>query len=399
MKCGEFDPKLTSIQSNFQLNLPAHFPRPKPIEDNLISKEKITLGRHLFYDKRLSFDKSSSCATCHQQKLAFTDGKKNSTGVTGDSTIRNSMAIINLAYTPVYTWNNNLIKKLRFQSLIPLFSEEPIELGLVGREKILINELSFDSLYKNLFKKAYPDQAKPINLDNITKALESFQRSIISSNSPYDQFLSGNKEAISEKAKKGADLFLSEKTECFHCHGGFNFTQTVDFLGLTNANIEYHNTGLYNIGKENNYPQDNIGLKEITLQDSDMGKFKAPTLRNIALTYPYMHDGSIHCNNDKKHNHKECSEQALTRVLQHYAEGGRNCIDKECTSKDKNNPRTSGFISGFSLSQKEIEEMLAFLNSLTDCSFIKEEKYSNPWPPGHFNYSETKIQIEDYPCR
>jgi cytochrome c peroxidase len=383
--CTNYNPSATQIEQAYQQNIPLHFPKPRVAADNILTSEKVRLGQHLFYDKRLSFNQTQSCASCHLIDRAFTDGKKTSQGSTGDFTPRNAPSTVNLAYTPVLTWANPLIKTLRFQALLPMFGTDPVELGMVDKEDLMLLRIASDEKYQSMFKLAFVEEAEPIQLATITKALEAFQKSIISGNSDYDKYVQGDEGAISDSAKRGLDQFLQEKMECFHCHGGFNFTLTEDFAGKVAPTVKFHNTGLYNIGSENRYTAVNPGLEEITLKSSDNGKFRAPTLRNIALTYPYMHDGSIACDSGLESDITACARNALGKVVDHYANGGRNCTDKDCTAQDNNNPRVSSFVPGFSYFSTERNDMIDFLMSLTDCSMLTNENYQNPWPVGALN--------------
>ena len=273
--------------------LPQGFPVPLVPEDNPMSAEKVELGRHLFYDTKMSIDGTFSCASCHEQKKAFTDGLAQAVGVTGELHPRSSMSLANVGYNSVFAWANPTLFSLEKQALIPMFGETPVELGLVGKEEELLQAFRDDPLYQQLFGQAYPNEEDPFTLVNLTFALASFQRILISGNSAYDRFNYGGSNALSNSAKRGVQLFFSERLECFHCHGGFNFSQSTTHQGKAFTEVEFHNTGLYNIGGDGDYPADNTGINEITLKPKDMGKFRAPTLRNVALTAPYMHDGSI----------------------------------------------------------------------------------------------------------
>ena len=142
-------------------------------------------------------------------------------------------------------------------------------------------------------RRRFPGQADPFSIDAITKALATFQRTIISGNAPYDRYLAGDRGAISESAVRGEALFFSERLECHHCHSSFNLSGSVQYVGKEFRDQEFFNNGLYNIGGTGAYPDNNRGIFTFTLKPEDMGRFKAPTLRNIAVTAPYMHDGSI----------------------------------------------------------------------------------------------------------
>jgi cytochrome c peroxidase len=349
---------------SYQWNLPSRLPKPVVPADNPITAEKVELGRHLFYEKRLSITGRHSCASCHEQKRAFTDGKLVGVGATGEKHPRNSMSLANVAYNSVLTWANPLMQRLESQALVPLFGEHPIELGMVGKEDQILATLRQDPTYQKLFAAAFGKKDSAINISNLMKALASFQRSLISFDSPYDRYrFGGNKTAISDSAKRGERLFHSERFECFHCHGGFNFSDSTKHDRLAFNEIAFHNTGLYNIDGRGAFPPQNTGVYEITKQSSDMGRFKAPTLRNIELTAPYMHDGSI---------------TTLEEAIEHYRVGGRTIRTGEFAGVGRNNPFKSHFISGFELTETEKQDLLAFLRSLTDETFTHNPAFSDP---------------------
>lgn len=350
--------------AEYDWHLPAWVPKPVVPDDNPISTAKVELGRHLFYEKRLSITGNYSCASCHKQALAFTDAKPVGIGSTDEPHPRNSMSLANVAYNSVLTWANPLQTNLETQVLVPLFGEHPIEMGMAGREEEILNFLANDADYKQMFAAAFQDEPSPINLSNLAKAIASFERSLISFNSPYDRYrYGGEAKAISEAAKRGERLFTSERLECFHCHGGINFSDSIKHERLAFSEIAFHNTGLYNLDARGSYPPDNTGVYEITNEPNDMGRFKAPTLRNIALTAPYMHDGSI---------------ATLEEVIAHYQAGGRTIEEGKWAGIGKNNPHKSGFIKGFQLTTQEKNDLLAFLRSLTDEEFITNSAFSDP---------------------
>ena len=350
---------------DWKWELPAGFPTPRVPADNPMSAAKVELGRHLFYDTRLSVDGTFSCATCHDQAVAFTDRKARGVGVTGEIHPRGSMSLVNIAYSPVLTWANPSVRSLEAQALVPMFGEHPIELGLSGLEAKLLDSIKAERRYAPLFAAAYPGDAAPLSLGNITKAIATFERTLISGRSPYDRYAQDKvKDAISPSAIRGETIFFSEDAECFHCHGGFNFTETVDFAGKGFLEIQFHNTGLYNVGGEGAYPANNPGVFEITNDPEDMGKFKAPTLRNIAVTEPYMHDGSI---------------PDLDGVLDHYTAGGRTITAGPNAGIGLTNPFKSSFVKPFTLTAEGRQDLLAFLRSLTDEEFLKNPRFSNPW--------------------
>ena len=345
------------VTTEYNWNLPEWTPKPVIPEDNPISAEKVELGRHLFFDRRLSVTGDYACATCHKQSLAFTDGKPVAIGATGEKHPRNSMSLTNIAYNPVLTWGNPLMKRLETQALVPMFGEHPVEMGMAGKEREIIESMQNDAEYNQMFAAAFKEE-NPINISNITKALASFERSLVSFNSSYDRYrYQGDNNAISAAAKRGEKLFHSERLECFHCHGGINFSDSIVHERLAFTEIAFHNTGLYNVDGKGSYPPDNTGVYEITHELEDMGHFKAPTLRNIALTAPYMHDGSI---------------ATLEEAIEHYEVGGRAIAQGK-------NPYKSGFIKGFQLTESEKQDLLAFLRSLTDEEFINNPEFSDPF--------------------
>lgn len=345
--------------------LPAGLPQPRIPEDNPVTEEKVTLGKRLFYDKRLSANQTMSCASCHQQDKAFTDGLVTATGSTGDVLARNSMSLTNVVYNSRLNWANPMIKTLHSQALIPMFGESPVELGWSGHEQQILDSLRADPIYRDLFAKAFPNEAEPITDSHVAKAVAAFGSALISGNSAFDKSLyQKDNNAMSESAKRGRDLFFSERLECFHCHGGFNFSQSTNHEGKIFDEIEYHNNGLYNIDGTGSYPLNNRGLWESTLKAEDMGRFRAPTLRNIELTAPYMHDGSI---------------ATLEGVIDHYARGGRKIESGEYAGDGARNPYKSELINGFILTAQEKTDLLNFLKSLTDWEFVCDTRFSDPF--------------------
>jgi cytochrome c peroxidase len=366
----------------YEWNLPPGFPYPNVPADNPMTKEKVELGRYLFYDKRLSFNQTQSCATCHQQAKAFTDGRAQGVGSTGELHPRGPMSLVNVAYSPVLTWANPLVRTLEKQAQVPLFGDDPIELGMTGKEDVLVERLKSDERYSKLFAAAFPAEAEPISLRTVTQAIASFERTILSGDSPYDRYRNGDdSNAISESAKRGEALFFSERLECFHCHGGFNFTGSVDYLDKGFAEVEFHNTGLYNLKGQLSYPAPNLGLYNFTHQDEDVGKFKAPTLRNIALTAPYMHDGSV---------------ATLEDAIDHYSAGGRTVATGPNAGVGADNPNKSEFVKHFDLTAGERNDVLEFLKSLTDTTVLVDPALSDPFAPAN---TRSSVALPHYVLR
>jgi cytochrome c peroxidase len=390
-----------AAETPYVLDLPRGFPPPEIPADNPLTWEKVELGRLLFYDTRLSGNQTFACATCHRQELAFTDGLTNAVGSTGEIHPRGSMSLANVAYAGTLAWANPLLLSLEQQALIPMFGENPIELGLTGQEQVLFDRLRADARYRRLFAEAFPGVADPFTLGTITKALASFQRTLISGNSPYDRYALGfDDDAISAAAKRGEALFFDAEygsgtlRECSHCHGGFNFTASVDHANVI-AERPMHNNGLYNLrcadlglpdielpqcettpparqcdgtGPQamGCYPPDNTGAFSVSGNTSDMGKFKAPTLRNIAVTGPYMHDGSI---------------ATLDEVLDHYSAGGRTISDGPYAGVGAESPARGQFILHFNLTERQRGDLLAFLEALTDEEFLTNPRLADPFRP------------------
>ena len=348
----------------YDWDIPENLPAPAVPADNPMSAEKVELGRWLFYDARMSINGSMSCATCHIQALAFTDGKPRSVGATGDIHPRGSMTLVNAAYASRLTWANHLLDRLEDQALTPMFGDDPIEMGMGGREDQIVELLREDPRYVELVPNAFPEEPDPYSIVSVVRALAAFVRSIVSYESPYDRYLRGDGAAISDPAIRGMDLFFSERFECFHCHGGFNFTDSTTHVNSRVERVGYHNTGLYNLDGNGLYPIDNTGLYDMTGNRRDMGRFKAPTLRNIAVTSPYMHDGSA---------------ATLDDAIDHYARGGRLIEDGPDAGDGRRNPYKSEFIRGFELTQAEREDLLAFLASLTDERVLNDPRWSDPF--------------------
>ncbi|PSN19862.1 di-heme enzyme [filamentous cyanobacterium CCP5] len=344
---------------------PSWAPKPVVPDTNPMSAAKVELGRHLFYEKRLSVNGQQSCGSCHLQSLAFTDGKQVSEGTTGEAHPRSAMSLANVGYSSVLTWANPLMRHLEQQMLTPLFGEEPVELGMAGKESQILAMLRQDDNYAQMFATAFADSDEPISIRHLTFAIAAFERSLISLDSSYDSYrYGGDPNAISAAAKRGERLFHSEALECFHCHGGLIFSDSVRHDRLAFTEAAFHNTGLYNVDGEGAYPPNNTGVYEITHDPRDMGRFKAPSLRNIALTAPYMHDGSV---------------ATLEAAIAHYSAGGRTLNTGPYAGIGSLNPLKSPFIKGFELSEQEKQDLIAFLNSLTDQTFIHNPTFSNPF--------------------
>jgi len=345
--------------ARFQWNKPAWAPTPAVPADNPMSPAKVRLGRRLFYEKRLSVNGSMSCATCHQQAHGFTDGQRTHLGATGEPGIRSVMTLTNVAYLPSYTWANPLITSLEKQMLLPLFSDHPLEMAMAGHEAELAAHVAADPEYVREFAQVFPQDNPPVDVPHITKAIAAFERTLLSFDSPYDRYKHGDANAISAAAKRGEALFFGERLECYHCHDGVNFTDNYTAQGLAFPETGFHNTGLYNEDSHGAYKPWDHGLRDVTSHAEDEGAFRTPTLRNIAVTAPYMHDGSL---------------PTLEAVIQqHYAVKGHAALTSHSP-----NPLRSEFIEGFSISESEVKDLIAFLNSLTDQNFLTNPEFGDP---------------------
>jgi cytochrome c peroxidase len=360
-----------------------------------MSAERVELGRHLFYDTRLSVNGTKACASCHLQELAFTDGRAHPLGAMGEPHPRSAMSLINAAYRDALTWANPTLRELENQVLVPMFGTHPIELGLLDHQEDVYRELAKDPVYRRLFAAAFPgteapgtpppvaapDAAQPraaaphakasrttaawITTPNVAAALAAFVRSIVSFRSPFDRYrFGGDMQALTPAARRGMQLFFSSRARCGGCHMAQNVTvdlglnldggsKTASSPAADPAVFMFHNTGLYDLPAPFFYPADNMGLYAVTGDLKDVGKFRVPTLRNIAVTAPYMHDGSI---------------PTLDKVLEHYTAGGR-----------APNPLLSESIHPLDLTADERRDVIAFLESLTDAEALVDPRWSDPW--------------------
>ena len=297
------------------ITIPKGFPIPEIPEDNKLNKERIHLGKKLFFDKILSRDSSISCASCHKPKYAFTDGLKKAVGIKNRSVTRNTPTLTNIVYNKNFL-RDGVNPSLEAQVLVPIHEKNEFDFHIL----LVAERLKKKPEYLDLFEKAYGGIPTP---KLITKAIACYERTLISGNSRYDQYVYQNKNhVLSSSEKKGMDLF--NKLYCVSCHSGFNF-----------SNGEILNNGLYE-------KYEDVGKMRVSLNEIDNGCFKVPTLRNIALTAPYMHDGSL---------------QTLEEVIDHYMKGGNE------------HPNKHPFIKPFMLSKSDRKNLVSFLRSLTDSSF------------------------------
>lgn len=345
-------------------NLPTHVPEPRVPADNPMSAVKVELGRKLFYDTRLSGNGTMSCASCHHQSRAFTDGRSLSVGSTGERTHRNALGLANSAWHATYNWANPALVSLEQQMEIPLFGDDPIEMGVndANRQQVL-DRFRNDPIYPPLFRQSFPDDDEPLNMATVIKAIAAFQRSMVSVDSRYDRYLQG-KETLSASEERGMVLFFGEKAECHHCHGSFNFNDQVVHKKSRLVETLFHNNGLYNVDGKGGYPYPNRGVFESTAKPEDMGAFRAPSLRNVEATAPYMHDGSV---------------ATLEEVIEQYSQGGKVTTSGPNQGDGRLNPHKSGLISRIDFTEEEKADLLNFLKTLTDEGFLNDPKFSDPW--------------------
>ncbi|WP_422361847.1 cytochrome-c peroxidase [Reichenbachiella sp.] len=332
---------------------PTHFGDKYEIpEDNPFTEEGIELGRHLFYEKQLSRNGQVSCGSCHQQSKAFTDGVKFSMGVDRKLTSRSSMSLVNLLWQSKFFWDGRA-SSLEEQSLEPI--QDHIEMDLSLTEAV--ERLSNSDSYRQQFQQAF--ETEEITSDLIAKALSQFMRTLVSSNSRYDQYLLGE-EVFTDQEKLGMDLFFTHPEPTIGLRGGNCGDCHLSILtsGDRNGYRGFHNNGID--AKEN---LEN-GLVNITGEATDKGKFKAPSLRNIALTAPYMHDGRF---------------ATLEDVLGHYNENIQTSATLDVLITDATNNAENVLPVKLGLTETEKEAIIAFLHTLTDETFITDEAFSNPF--------------------
>ena len=359
----------------YDWRLPPGVSPPRLPLDAPMTPERVELGRHLFYDTRLSGNGTQSCATCHIQALAFTDGRARGLGSTGERHPRSAMSLVNVAYRDALTWANPTLRSLEEQALVPMLGTDPVELGLSGHEPRVYAALAASPVYQRLFAAAFPppapadaheDGIEPlVTTRNVALALAAFQRSIVSFRSPYDRYrFHGDEAALTPAARRGMALFFSRRARCGGCHLGHTVSTEIglNLDGGSKASTSplsdppvflFHNTGLYDLPGRMPYPADNTGKYAHTGKLEDAGRFRIPTLRNVAVTAPYMHDGSI---------------AALGEVLDHYVAGGR-----------APNPQQSESIQPLTLRDDERRDLIAFLQSLTDEALLRDPRWSDPW--------------------
>lgn len=297
-----------------------------PIITPQAEKAKIELGRRLFYDADLSINGTMSCATCHEQRRAFTDGNNAHPGALGDPGKRNIPGLANVGMYKNLTWAHNHLSGLAEQALAPIRGTDPIEMGMNGYEGEIAKRLGQNECYQKLFSLAFSDQKASITLNTVTQALESFEKTLISNNSLYDQSMKTKQPLLSKEAREGKKLFFGA-AKCNTCHSAPLFSDD-DF---------------HNVQPKNQIPnplfKDN-GLSDVTGNMKDKNVFRTPSLRNAALTAPYWHDGSAKTLKDA--------------ILKHDLKINQN------------------------LSAQDIQKIIAFIDTLSDNQFITDPNFSKP---------------------
>ena len=295
--------------------IPSHFPAYVEPEDNPLNEAKWELGRHLFFDTRLSLDGNVSCASCHDPNKAFSDTVATSVGSEGALGFRNAPALANLAWQPRFHREGG-VPSLEAQVLAPV--QEPLEFNRDLND--LVEELRLDSRYEAWAQEGF---GRSFDAFVMTRALAAFERTLVASDSPYDRGLLGDNGAMNAAALRGMTLF--DDLECSSCHEG---VLTSDFLT--------HNNGLY-------LDYADPGAYRLTFDSADFGAFKTPSLRNLAWTAPYMFDGSLN---------------SLEEVVEHYVTGGAGHPNQDPRGRER------------SVTKQDRDDLIAFLEALNDTSYV-----------------------------
>ncbi len=303
----------------YELEIPLGFPAFSIEEDKPITNLRVELGRMLFFDPVLSRDSSISCASCHQPQHFFTDGLAISKGIEDREGFRNTPSLANLIYSPVI-FSDGGTDNLELQVLAPIEDHNEMDFNIVDAA----NRIANIDKYRELSLCAFDRKPDPFV---ITRSIAAFEKTLLSGNSPYDQYeFQGNLNALSEEEIRGKELFFSDKAKCTSCHSGHLF-----------SNFSFENIGLYQ-------EYEDIGRARITFLFSDEGKFKVPSLRNVAATPPYMHDGS---------------KASLAEVIEHYSTGGAG------------HPFQSTLVNPLNLTDQEKSDLEVFLKALTDSTWVE----------------------------
>lgn len=344
------------------LDLPPHFPDfPHPVP----TQAQAELGRLLFHDFRLAVDDARSCGICHEGKKGYTDGFVTAVGALGDAHSRNTLSLLNLAWRGPLTWVDPALTDLTDQLQTPLFGTHPVEMG--SDPALLPGRLASIAVYPPAFAAAWPGEPAPITMENIEAAIVAYESLIIAGDTPYDRFLQGDADALSPEAEAGRALFFSTRTGCGGCHGGLFFDLPAEPDGTPLADTpEYLNTGMYNIDGAGGLPPVETGLYARTGDPDDMGRFRTPSLRGVAETGPWGHDGSF---------------GSLGDIIDAYARGGRLLVGGPWPGDGALSPVKDPRIAGFELSEEERAQLIAFLEALSDPEANARPFLQTPWCP------------------
>jgi cytochrome c peroxidase len=356
-------PAPAPVLPEYKWSLPAGWTAPAVPADNPMSAEKVELGRRLFYDTRLSGDGRTSCAFCHRQNFGFGDGQVTPFGGAGDRLARNSQPLANVGWLSSLTWWDSTVTTLEKQMEAPLFATMPVEMGVNDLNRpFVLARFENDPDYRTRFAAAFATDAAPLSWTNLIRAIAAFQRSLVSADSRHDRAARGEAVLSAEEAR-GRDLFFSDRARCSACHGGNTFAEPGRYRGTPVAST-FHNIGLYDVDGAGAYPSTTRGLFDRTGVASDMGRFRTPSLRNVEVTQPYMHDGSV---------------ATLAEVIEIKAAGGRWDPTRPQDGDGRANPYKSPLMTPLDLTNSEKADLLAFLRTLTDQAFLTNPAFSNPF--------------------
>jgi cytochrome c peroxidase len=322
-------PGATAPTPAYVWRLPRGFPLPYVPPDNPMSVAKVELGRRLFFDTRLSVTGRYSCASCHEPARAYTDGRAKAIGATGGDVGRGAMSLTNVAYAASFGWFDTGAASLEAQMRTPLYNEHPVEIGLTGREDAVVAALAADASYAAAFAAGFPGNSSPISIENLIRAIAAFERTLISGDSAFDRYVfRGEHAALDAQAKRGMELFYSRRLGCGECHAGFAFTGATRDAAHPDAKPAFARNG--------------TGERAARI----------PTLRNVALTAPYMHDGRF---------------ATLEDVIEHYERAGRaERVPTGARSASRSTARDAPRLRSFTLTPDERGALVAFLHSLTE---------------------------------
>ncbi|NOT36977.1 MAG: hypothetical protein HOP11_06335 [Saprospiraceae bacterium] len=332
---------------------------PNIEESSSITKDSLAIreiGHLLFFDKNLSYDKSISCSTCHDPTLAFTDGYKLSVNSKAENLQRNSPTLLNINNRENFNWANPSIQTLIQQMQRPLYGTHPVELGIKGNEPDIFPRIKANMEYKRLYQLAFGKNIQNLKLQDIEVSLEHYIKTLQSRNSPFDKFLiTKDSNYLNEEQWYGFYLFHSDSIDCSACHGG------VDSFSPDRGG-NFANIGLYNCNGK--YPTKDSGIENESHDQDDNGLFRIPTLRNVAITGPYYHDGS---------------EENLESIIKNYERSGRMIDYGDCKGDGANNPNIDGRLQKFNLQENERRALISFLHSLTDTSYLSNKMFRDPF--------------------